>query len=170
MEQQQDHTPPSGDATPDGLYVELARQFVRQNWGMGHKGPAAQAGEFVRGESATLGYLSQTDAETTPGDLAREFGVSTARIASLLNGLERKGYVIREHSGEDRRKVIVIITDAGREVLRRKHDAGLNRLALLLEELGEHDARELVRISERVRTICKDDDMPCPPRFSERDE
>lgn len=161
------------EGEPDQLYVDLARQFVRQNWGMGHKGPVEQAGKFVRGEAATLGYLANVSDEVTPGDLAHEFAISTARVASLLNGLERKGFIAREQSSEDRRKVIVSITDEGRDVLREKHDQGIHRLATMLEALGEHDARELVRISARVRDICKDDEgapFPAAPGFDERGE
>lgn len=51
----------------------------------------------------------------TAGDLAREMKVSTARIAALLNKMEKKGLIISTPSSEDARKVNVEITSLGSE-------------------------------------------------------
>lgn len=51
-----------------------------------------------------------------PTDLAVETQTSPAAMTGRLDGLERRGFVRRLPSPADRRKVIVEMTEAGREV------------------------------------------------------
>jgi DNA-binding MarR family transcriptional regulator len=51
-----------------------------------------------------------------PPDLAVETKASPAAMTGRLDGLERRGFVRRLPSPSDRRKVIVEMTEAGREV------------------------------------------------------
>lgn len=107
----------------------------------------------TRGETALLMTLFRAGTPLSPGELADESHVSSARVANILRALEEKGLVSRAHSSSDRRRVEVVLTDAGRadaEARRaRRHDA----VAAYLRELGEEDARELVRIIGRSAPI-----------------
>jgi DNA-binding MarR family transcriptional regulator len=49
------------------------------------------------------------------GELARESGLSTGAITTLLDRLERAGYVRRIRDTDDRRRVLVELTDLARE-------------------------------------------------------
>ncbi len=51
-----------------------------------------------------------------PSDIARYTTTSTARIATILNNLEDKKMITREISREDRRKILVGITDKGKKI------------------------------------------------------
>lgn len=53
-----------------------------------------------------LGAIVDSDG-LTPGDLATELGLTTGSITALLDRLERVGYVRRERSETDRRKVLI---------------------------------------------------------------
>jgi len=61
-----------------------------------------------------------------PGQIARLAGVTRASISSVLNTLERDGFVTRLRESRDRRVVTIVLTDAGREAVvegyRRQHD------------------------------------------------
>lgn len=139
---------------PDAEYYEMARQLVHARRAHGYKNPTDITVAFARGEMATLGFLSSRDGGATPSQIAAEFDISSARVANLLNGLEHKGYVVRERSAEDRRKVNAKLTPEGLAVMSKRHDEGMNRLATMLAALGEQDARDLVRISRKIGAIC----------------
>ena len=47
--------------------------------------------------------------------LARELAVTKGAVTRLVDGLDAKGYVRRERDAEDRRRVFVALTEAGRE-------------------------------------------------------
>ena len=82
-------------------------------------------------EGHVLTYL-RTYAPAPVGELVRVFGLKQSTFTSLLDRLERAGLVRRELNPEDRRSLLVHITDRGRDLTGR-----LNRL---LERL-EHDIR-----------------------------
>ncbi len=50
----------------------------------------------------------------TPGDCARQLGLSASRISRILNALERKGLLERRFGADDRRSTELTITETGR--------------------------------------------------------
>ncbi len=73
------------------------------------------------------------------GELVRVFGLKQSTFTSLLDRLERDGLVRRERNADDRRSILVHITDRGRELTAR-----INRV---LEKL-ERDIRKRLRRQE----------------------
>ena len=62
-----------------------------------------------------LDWLSET--AMSAGELAEATGLSSAATTTLLDRLERKGFVVRERDTVDRRKVRVAMTPTGRELV-----------------------------------------------------
>jgi len=52
----------------------------------------------------------------TPGDIARDVNLSQATVTSILDRLQNKGYIKRERSAEDKRKVLISPTESGDQV------------------------------------------------------
>lgn len=107
----------------------------------------------TRGETALLMTLFRAGTPLSPGELADESRVSSARVANILRALEEKGLVSRTHSAADRRRVEVALTEAGREDAEARRARRHEAVAAYLRELGEQDARELVRIVGRSAPI-----------------
>lgn len=53
----------------------------------------------------------------TSGMLARSVSLSQATVTTILDRLEQKGYLTRNRDTEDKRKILVQISEAGRQVL-----------------------------------------------------
>ena len=117
------------------------------------RGPVQRIQDVTRGEIAMLGSLIIEGRDTTPTELSERFRLSTARVANTLNSLEKKGYIQRLHDTKDRRKVIVRITDTGREVAERKHGEAIQHMTDLLSDLGPEDAYDLLRIIRKVNGL-----------------
>ena len=79
--------------------------------------------------------------------------VSSARIAALLNALEKKGYLIRTPASDDRRKILVSLTDAGVALANTFTDDVKNSTADMLAQLGAQDTTEFLRILNRILQI-----------------
>ena len=60
----------------------------------------------------------------SPGDCARQMGLSPSRISRLLNSLERKGLLERRSVPDDHRSTGLVPTDKGRERLRVLREGG----------------------------------------------
>ena len=88
-----------------------------------------------------LGYLAN-ESFLTMTDISRKMGHSTAAATGLVDRLEKLGYVQRLHASEDRRKVMVQITEKGVELVGRIREDIVGNLVDLMVDLdqGEQDA------------------------------
>lgn len=111
------------------------------------------ADKALGGEMAVMRALMRAGGSLTPGELADRAWVSSARIANILRALEAKGWIERKHSKTDRRRVHVTVTDKGRQDLEIKRREFEDRAAAFLEQLGEEDTNELVRLLRRTNQI-----------------
>jgi DNA-binding MarR family transcriptional regulator len=88
-------------------------------------------------EFAMLSYLSESG--TTQRELSDVMGMDANMVVLLLNGLEERGFAVRERDREDRRRHIVRYTPAGRKALVRAERA---LEGVTDEALGALDAEE----------------------------
>jgi DNA-binding MarR family transcriptional regulator len=105
------------------------------------------------GERKILGYLTFGKNGVTSGVLSEHLHLSTPRVASALNSLSKKGYIERNKDNQDKRMVIVTITESGKDFVREEHEEALGTLEQILHKLGEQDAKEFVRIVKRIKEI-----------------
>lgn len=105
---------------------------------------------LAQGEMLILAYLALRSGEVRPGQLSLDMGISTARTAATLNSMEGKGWIYREPSPTDKRRIAVTITDEGRRISETLHENLLSATAEILRSLGEEDAAHLVRITKKL--------------------
>ena len=109
--------------------------------------------ENLKGESFLLSYLESHQGESTPGDLRTALGVSAPRTAAMLRTLEEKGLLQRRVNGRDKRRVVVTMTEDGRRTAACRRQELTERVRYALEQLGERDTREFIRILCRITEI-----------------
>ena len=97
-----------------------------------------------------LAYLAKHGGSAIPSEISNEMGISTARVAAALNNLESKGLVSRRIDLRDRRRILVELTDAGRALEIRHAKAVMATMVRMLQDLGEEDAKELLRILKKI--------------------
>jgi DNA-binding MarR family transcriptional regulator len=88
-------------------------------------------GELTLPESAALTRLDRGGASTASA-LARLEQISPQSMGATLGALEAHGLVERRPDPQDGRRVVLSITDAGRQVLQNKRNARTERLAKAL--------------------------------------
>jgi DNA-binding MarR family transcriptional regulator len=77
-------------------------------------------------------------------DLAIAEGVTQPAMTQLVSRLERGGLVARAGDRTDGRVVVVCVTDAGRELVRRRRQVRTARLAELLTDLSPADRAAII--------------------------
>ena len=102
-----------------------------------------------QGENGVLVYLSFFD-KVSPSELSEKTNLSLPRIASILNSLENKMLVIKKLDSEDKRKSIVEITDAGRELVDLKRKEAIGDITKVFESLNEDERNEYIRLTKKV--------------------
>lgn len=90
---------------------------------------------------------------STPGVLREVLGVSAPRTAAMLRALEEKGMLRRCADSYDRRRVVVHLTELGRQTAEQMHTTLCAHVQRVLEQLGEQDSRELIRLLGRITEI-----------------
>lgn len=83
-------------------------------------------------------------------ELAQRVVVDQGDIVAYLDGLQNNGHILRERDPSDRRRQIVTITDAGRELL-AESDQVLDQIeADTFSVLSDRERAQLTRISTRL--------------------
>ena len=95
-----------------------------------------------------LTYLSSEE-YLTMSDIAKKMGHSTAAATGLVDRLEKLAYVERVHAAEDRRKIMVRITNKGIELVAKMRTEIANDLAGILAGMDE-DQAETVEHTKRA--------------------
>ena len=114
--------------------------------------------DLSHGERRILGFLTFWQNAATSGELSEKLYLSTPRVASALNSLSKKGFIERNRDENDKRIVIVTITEAGRSFMMEEHEEAISMLEKTLQKLGEKDAKEFVRILIRITEFAMEDE------------
>lgn len=107
------------------------------------------AGRISYAQLFLLGCLDQTES-LTMSEIARKMGHSTAAATGLVDRLQKLGYVARMHAEEDRRKILVMITDKGRRILRKMREGLASSLAKMLVQM---DGKPVRSVNDGARQV-----------------
>ena len=110
------------------------------------------AGKISYAQLFLLGSLDRTE-DMTMSEIARRMGHSTAAATGLVDRLQKLGYVDRVHAEEDRRKILVMITDKGRRVVRKMREGLASSLSKMLVDMDEEARETLPRTAGRVAEL-----------------
>ncbi|MCL1944639.1 MAG: MarR family transcriptional regulator [Firmicutes bacterium] len=93
--------------------------------------------------------------EIFPKGISELVGVSPPRVATAIKELMADGLIVREMDDGDRRRIFIRLTPKGKEFLQDQKEEFVRGTTTLFELLGEHDAKEYVRLLEKIATIKK---------------
>lgn len=102
-----------------------------------------------RGMYVILKILIEKGGKCGSGDLAKEMGVSTARVATAINSLEKKGYVCRQSDENDARKVTILITEQGIDAIEQRKKSIETMIAPMLDNLSDEESNELFELLKK---------------------
>ena len=92
---------------------------------------ASTSGELTLPERSALSRLDR-GGSTTSAELARAEQITPQAMATTLGGLEQRGLVERRNDPHDGRRIIMSVSESGREVLRRRRADHARHLAAAL--------------------------------------
>lgn len=97
----------------------------------------------------------------TVSDLSDILQVSRPAISRTINELENKGFVKRVSTKSDRRLVYVCIAPSGEAALHTAWKRANEGLNAVIEQMGEQDVRELIRILDKLHSVVYDISNTC---------
>lgn len=113
-----------------------------------------------------LRALAKSDT-LTAHQLSREVSLSQGTVTTVLDRLEAKGLIRRERDAQDKRRLVLTLTEAGREVL--SHAPSLLRADFVAAFNGLNDWEQTLMLSclQRLAAMM---DVPRPPGTAMQDQ
>lgn len=90
-----------------------------------------------------------------PSVLSAKMDITPAAVTHMINSLEVGGYIKRVSDPNDRRVVLIKITDIGNEKLVKRREEFLKELDGFVDFLGEKDSKELIRLVGKAQEYLK---------------
>lgn len=132
---------------------ELAQKFIDEFQKFRMKRITDDVHRSSRGIYLVLRYLSLQEKEISSKDISDNLHVSSARMAIALHTLEEKHLITKQTCESDGRKMLITITDEGRNVLENRNANIIELLEGLFTKLGKGDAEDLVRIFTKLNIV-----------------
>ena len=87
--------------------------------------------------------------------IAQKMGHTTAAASGLVARLQKTGYVTRASAPEDRRKVMVCITEKGSALVRRIREEMVGNLMKVMEHLSPEEQKAWLQIYTKIHAYCQ---------------
>lgn len=119
-------------------------------------------GEFSHLECMILFYLNHNlRDDNTLGirvsEITKNLDIPKPATSKTLNSLEERGFILRKIDRSDRRVTYISITKEGYAGIKKILDIRDQFVNDLMNKLGEHDAKELIRIIDKLHRIVNEE-------------
>ncbi len=98
-----------------------------------------------------LGILADSETPLSPNIIAARLIISRASVTSLLDSLEKRGFVKRKPHLSDRRMLLVELTDSGRRVANQFRPIVHQHEKVWLNALNEKEQEQLIEMLQRLQ-------------------
>jgi len=116
-------------------------------------GQPAGTGEELSMAQVQMLITLHTCGESTISNLAEQLKVSPPSASCMVDRLEDKGLLYRERSTEDRRKVVVRLSEPAATQVKRMEAAVFAAFLDLVEKVGPETAEKWCEVLERVDQV-----------------
>lgn len=83
-------------------------------------------------------------------EIAHRLRVTVSTLTINMNGLEKKGYICRQRSQQDKRVVYVTLTDKGKKAFYHHRDFHKKMIKAIVKDLSEQEMEILYRCLENL--------------------
>ena len=89
--------------------------------------------------------------------IATRLSVTVSTLTINMKGLEKKGYLVRERSEEDKRVVLVTLTEKGRKAFFHHRDFHKKMIKALMKDLDEEQKKVLYKCLNNLNQFLQQD-------------
>jgi DNA-binding MarR family transcriptional regulator len=115
-----------------------------------------------------LGEISRSG-KITVGQLAENVSLSNATITGILNRLSKRCLIERRRADEDRRRVLVKLTDLGKRALANAPSLLHDRFVEEFEKLENWEQTSLLSSLQRIASMMEVKDLDAAPMLVSRE-
>ena len=97
------------------------------------------------------------------GSIARQISLSQATVTTIVDRLEQRGLVERNRANDDRRKVLVTITDRGADLVDRSPTILQEEFLEAFSRLEPWEQTQMLATLQRMAAMMKAEQLPVTP-------
>ncbi|MDE5772251.1 MAG: MarR family transcriptional regulator [Ruminococcus sp.] len=109
------------------------------------------------GISCMLKYLEEVGRPVSAGEISRYMHVSTARVSVLLRKMSERNFIIRENSEKDARRLMISLSEQGREECLRRREEMINIFSKIIDRIGAERMEEFISVSHEIKTVVNEE-------------
>ena len=109
-----------------------------------------------QGEIFVLSYLTRLEEDCTAGQIAKYMDVSTARVAVILNSLEKKGFIEKKKDLNDKRKTIVHVTEKGMCSVLEKKERFYDLIETIIDQVGIEKINAFIETMREISGVAEE--------------
>lgn len=95
-----------------------------------------------------------------PSEAAKKLDVTLAAITHHINSLAKQDLIVRSASPDDRRVVLISLSEKGAEMVEALRKSYWKKICGLVEFLGDKDSSELINLIARIHEYAKETGDP----------
>ena len=103
-----------------------------------------------------LSIVADSETSVSPNHIADRLIISRASVTSLLDSLEKRGFVKRQPHPSDRRMLLVELTNSGRQVANQFRPIVHEHQKVWLSALNEKEQEQLIQTLHRLQASLLD--------------
>lgn len=103
---------------------------------------------------------------STLGQLAREVHLSQATVSGIVDRLEQRQFLSRERHTDDRRRVVIELTDAGRQLIQSAPSPLQDRFIKRLNDLQTWEQTQILASLQRIVAMMEAEDVDASPMLA----
>jgi DNA-binding MarR family transcriptional regulator len=89
-------------------------------------------------------------------EIKSELHITKSAISQMMNSLEKKGFIERKIDTNDRRKIVVTLTQTGKDILEETKKSANNNLNKIISNLGDENTKQLINLLNQVSDISEE--------------
>lgn len=82
--------------------------------------------------------------------------ITKSAISQMMNSLEKKGFIERTIDTDDRRKIVVTLTEAGKDILSKTKESANHNLNEIISTLGDDKTNQFISLLNQVSDISEE--------------
>lgn len=141
------------NVSPDTEFDRLLDEFDALVFRIGRLMTSRHGGEVGGGLTPPqymLLRMLDVDGPSRVSSIATSLGVKSPAVSMLMQGLEERGLIAREHDAGDRRAINVSLTTEGRACVQSAEESRRALMRRYTSSLSLDELRELIRIQGKL--------------------
>lgn len=102
------------------------------------------------------GNCPYSDNNISISEFQSELHITKSAISQMMNSLEKKGFIERKIDTEDRRKIVVTLTQAGKDILKETKESANHNLNEIISNLGDENTKQFIGLLNQVSDISEE--------------